>query len=51
MKNTPIVIMPPMKTKMANQMIGPAQQRSRKKKIIERIMAATAAATKTSHPT
>ena len=50
MKKTPIAIIPALQMKMANQMIGPAQHLTKTKKRRERIIAATAAQTRTSQP-
>ena len=49
-KKTPIVIIPPMKTAIANQIIGPAQHLTNKKKMIDNTTAAPAAATRTIQP-
>jgi hypothetical protein len=51
MKKTPMVIIPPIKIRMASQMMGPAQHLTNKKKIIDKTMAAPAAATNTIQPT
>jgi len=50
MKNTPIVIIPPINKIMANQIIGPAQHLTNRKKIIDNTIAAPAAATSTAQP-